>query len=650
MALSTARYADYFRSAPDPYGGDCAAAFAAFLPPGPPSAAQLFETMGQPDSSGAFAYLGPDTRVHVLHSLRRHTVGTFGQAPSPFAASTFAIRGERTGAGATYVLLEPAWLDEVQANHVRSAAEIAAGLLADPTVAQLAAETTGGDALMTRSCILVPHCYVSPLLEASATRGDGLEPREFWSLIETFMAAPEYQATSEPFVDWARIALSQGAGRANPLQVTRVVAPALIALDASLGAARTSMELAAFPNGGAASGAATGLNSMVATLAAMRADAIDLAADAQARRDADRALKGSPAQHWGESLIKRLRNLCQVRHDRDLPPIYRDLAEGGSKQYNRILNGYLRTPATRSSHNILPYSKPVASQAHSRCLGDLDMGDQRDRVVGLLVIFMISFPDQESTADVSDSNRLLDQYLASNVMLSLNDIKSLNAAQTTKAAKTWGQLRKTLVGYHRLQQALLGEDHPVPRAFRKFVMALDDSEGALEKRCFGNPHFCVQLLRVVQLATTGWVADQTDDKDPVDPPDYRSISDEFYLGRWVVPDLPAGFESTGKAATVGPRSQSVSSASPGSDWVAGAKVLLDDAHKTSVFDPSANVGAMVSKKQPSKNSDGKTSFCLSYHVKGECVENCRRKADHRAHSAAETKSLTTYLTEVTASA
>jgi hypothetical protein len=172
--------------------------------------------------------------------------------------------------------------------------------------------------------------------------------------------------------------------------------------------------------------------------------------------------------------------------------------------------------------------------------------------------------------------------------------------QTTMTAKTWGQLRKTLVGYHRLQQALLGEDHPVPRAFRMFVMALDDSEGALEKHCFGNPHFCLQLLRVVQLATTGWVADQTDDPNPVDPPDYRSISDEFYLGRWVVPDLPAGFESTGKAASAGPRSQSVSSTSPGSDWVAGAEVLLDDVHKTSVFDPLANVGAMVSKKQPSK--------------------------------------------------
>jgi hypothetical protein len=213
MALPTARYADYFRSAPDPYGGDCTAAFAAFLPPGPPSAMQLFETMRQPDSGGAFAYLGPDTRVHVLHSLRRHTVGTFGQAPSPFAASTFAIRGERTDAGATYVLVEPALLDEVQADHVRSADEIAAGLLANPTVAQLTAETTGGDALVTRSCILIPHCYVSPLLEASATRGDGLEPQEFWSLIETFTAAPEYQAASEPFLDWACIALSQGAGR-----------------------------------------------------------------------------------------------------------------------------------------------------------------------------------------------------------------------------------------------------------------------------------------------------------------------------------------------------------------------------------------------------------------------------------------------------
>jgi hypothetical protein len=384
-------------------------------------------------------------------------------------------------------------------------------------------------------------------------------------------------------------------------------------------------------------------------LAAMRTDAVDLAVDAQARRDANWALKGSPVQHWGELLIRRLRNLCQVTHDHQLPPIYSDLAEGGVKQYNSILNSYLRTPATDDDRQLLPYTRLVASQAHSRCLGDLDMGDQRDRVVGLLVIFMICFSDQESAAGVSDSNQLLDQYLTSNVQLSLADIKSLNTTQATKAAKSWWQLRKTLVGYHRLQQTILGENHRVPKAFCKFVLSLDDSDGALEKRCLGNPHFCVQLRRVVQLATTSWVAAQTDTDEILNAPDYRSIADEFYLGRWVAPDLPAGFKAAAKAAPAGQGSAAgATSGSATSEWVAGAKVLLDKAHKTSVFDPTANVGAMIGKKQPGKNSDGKTSFCLSYHVKGGCVENCLRHLDHRAHTAAETSSLTTYLTEVSA--
>jgi hypothetical protein len=160
---------------------------------------------------------------------------------------------------------------------------------------------------------------------------------------------------------------------------------------------------------------------------------------------------------------------------------------------------------------------------------------------------------------------------------------------------------------------------------------------------------CVQLLCVVQLATTSWVAAQMDTDKIVNAPDYRSIADEFYLGRWVVPDLPAGFVAAAKAAPAGQRSAAgATSGSATSEWVAGSKVLLDNAHKTSVFDPTANVGAMIGKKQPGKNSDGKTSFCLSYHVKGECVENCRRRLDHRAHTAAETSSLTSYLTEVSA--
>jgi hypothetical protein len=56
-------------------------------------------------------------------------------------------------------------------------------------------------------------------------------------------------------------------------------------------------------------------------------------------------------------------------------------------------------------------------------------------VVGLLVIFMICFPDQESAAGVSDTNQLLDQYLASNIQLSLADIKSLNAMQATQGGE-----------------------------------------------------------------------------------------------------------------------------------------------------------------------------------------------------------------------
>jgi hypothetical protein len=203
MASPSSRYADYFGSAPDQYGGDCTAAYVEFLPPGPPSEAELFELLGHPDSNGAFAYLGPDTHVHVLHSLRRHAVGSFGQAQSTYAGSTFAIRGERSSAGATFVQVDSALFAAVTADHVRSAVGIAAALAAAPFAPQLD--------VVTRHGILIPHNYVSTLLQASSTRGNGLEPRELWDIVEGLMAAPEYQAASDLFVDWVWVVISQGA-------------------------------------------------------------------------------------------------------------------------------------------------------------------------------------------------------------------------------------------------------------------------------------------------------------------------------------------------------------------------------------------------------------------------------------------------------
>jgi hypothetical protein len=388
MASPEARYEQYYAAAPDPQQGNCLAAYREFLPGGPPNVGDLYEALGSHDSSGAFAYLGRDDRIHLIHSLRRHGPSALGQARSPFTGRTIAVLDERTSVGTSFVEVLPDLFGDVREGHIRPSAEITTAYADDTTADQLAAldpaYTGDSDAINTRCCILVPHPYVPSLLQATYEAGGGIRPRILWEKLEVLLGAALYHASYSPFHDWVRLATSNGIGAANTLRADAAWEPRLIAPDASLGASRTSMECAIFPAAAAAAAPAPGnLQGVVDTLAAMRYDAAHRANETAKQNAAEKARKASPTARWGTSRVQRLCNLCQCDNELDLPPVYLEMAENGSKHDHHTVERYASTPiemvVTRNNtvrdYNLHPFVAPVISQALSRCVGALDFGN-----------------------------------------------------------------------------------------------------------------------------------------------------------------------------------------------------------------------------------------------------------------------------------
>lgn len=650
MAPSNHTYAQYFDSATDPVpDGDYASAYTQYLPPGPPNRATIFAKVGAPLSKGVYIYLGSDNKVHLLHHLRRHATGNFGETASAYEGQTIAVRDERTAVGANYVSVEETLFSTITVNDVRPADQITAAIEADQSLQQMdVADPNNGPlhTVVTRHCQLVPHVYVGGLMLVAARHG-GISPRWLWTAI---CVTAHYHPSHQPLFDWARVVVSNGVGAANTLRVDGAVEPAHVPLDTSLANERADMERACFP---APIAPTVDTQSITAILGAIRQDNASRAQAQDNAKAAERALKSSPIKRWGEVLTKKACRIAHKATPQELPQLLLDMAESGASQDHRNIMNHVGTPSANPGRQLLPYTAPVVSQAAAKAMGALQYGHQRDVLTGgALIPFAYCYSDHESAIEANRINDMLDQHASSHIRLSLGDVEQLDKGQATKMPKSWFQLRTTCVGYHRIQQVTMGDDHPVPATFQLFVLALDQSASMLEKRCKDNPLFCAQLLRHVQLATCEWVAHQEMTDQPLPPPDYQRISSDLFLGYWKPPDLPPSLQVAPKAQHQGAATAAMTSTvlpsanrAPAAPVITSERVLLDEAHKTSVYNPRYNLGAMVRTKSPGRNEDG-TQYCLSYHCKGGCYSNCGRKQDHRLHSANETKQISDYLEEM----
>lgn len=618
-------------------------------------AALLSAVSGSDDTRLVFILLDDTGLVHAVHRVRQYTrqleqggmeagdlVPTAILNETRDLGPTF-IRFPADGFRRTEVLRRVVALEEVNAMAVE---------LADEGQLPVVQNQQEARNVRTRAMMLVPPEAAGPLI-ALVSRPGGLNPRELWEVI----ASPLYEDEDRrnavlPFLEWCCVAFTYGVGVDNPLHLPR---PQRLELSPFLDIRRTEMYRrdlpARFP---AAQRAGQNLEPMVQMLGGYRDDLREreaaLAAREEARvlewqaerdaRDADRVAAAAtvPSKRWPNSWPV-LTTLCGVATEAELPPLWLEMAKTNTKSDRATIQHQLDGLADpRLGPAIGEGVEPICTGELAKDLGQLRFKTGINNLDVGLSIFMVSHPDAEHNASVAAAAGLYDQQMLGVGNLTLPEVLKLKEAMAFRLPTSFIQVEHVCWCYQRLLAVTLGIEHPVIEAFGLFIDRLAAMRLRLLKDFDGDVGRCAGLLRSVHIKMFKWL-DPTIRGKQTPLPNFVQITEMIDEDQWTVPRMPANFLTTLSGA---PKPAAAPAAEAGGDHrVVAPLEHLDRTRIPNIY--NFKVAEYMAKNgRPPKNEKGR-EMCLRYHVKGECVKNCRRKTDHVKHSSGDTDKLVKYL-------
>ncbi len=544
MASTTGYPAWYAQPAQDYYNGNYTAVCAAFeattsaagVAPLDPAHLLTNSSTGI-DQMGVFVLLSDDAKISVLHRLYRHSI-PLGAPASAFDGQTYATLNDVTRLGPTTVLVPTDIFHRTVAlQGVRTPAGIDAALAATPGVGQLAAAAPGDpdtDDARTRLGMYVPPAY-APAILLAASSPIGLTPGTLWTtVIDTLRATAGQDVACNSFVEWSRVAVSQGVGATNPLHHA---APALVNPDAQLSKERFEILSRDLPQRFAAP--LTDFGPVVNALGVFRADTNARMDARDARDDAKRAAANLPSTRWHASLEQVL-NICQVHDEADLPRIWHDMAGAGVRKDRQTIQVHFRAQA--ATRGLGAERIPICSPDLAKSMGSLMFGplSNNDLLSGLS-IFALCYPDQESARLANKIAGYYDGQMSGLAGLTLADSIALKAAQDLKLPSKLLQVKALMQVYELGLAPFLGNDHDLLTAYGRFVARANTMEVALDLLLDGNVNSCAAIIRWIHLNMCIWFTAQASSKDPIRPPNFMGILDEIALQSWVPMTLPLAY-------------------------------------------------------------------------------------------------------------
>ena len=596
------------------------------------------------DRKLAFAILGADNLVHVVHRILRY-VPPLGQQRMPYDNISLATFGDTTALGVTTIevpatfFTRTALLPRILTNAAMSRAVISRP---DGQIV-LEADTPVEDfgETRTRKATLIPAGMVGNILRASIAVG-GLTPRAMWAVhVEPLLLLPDQALEWAPFLDWVRVAYSGNLGDANPVQLAPTPPPRHLETD--LAEQRYSLFSQDFPVGLLPPPPAEGGNLLVTAIGEFRADLAAREESKITRAALKRAADQRPSARWFASTTRLLR-LCHVQDETDLPSIWQAMAAHGVKCDHTTIQFHLSLEMPELDVISSPGTASVCSPELSKSLGQLIFQTGSDDIQSGIHIFAVCYPTQASRSKANQVAGLYDEKVQSITGMTLDETVTLKAAQTFLLPVGYVELQLVCCGYHRFLGTLLGTTHSVVAAMGELVQGLKEDVPALHPYFDSNVSRTTGMLRYIQLSMFSWVKRQIQTDAILPPPHFSSIFERIEQQLWVIPVLPPQYCAGGTVEKV------VSATNTGQSLVkkggtesTPANHLDDLIPVNKQFDPQA----FIRLHGAPPNNDKGGAMCLLYHVKGQCRNDCDRgqgaKSDHRRHSKAEATRLAAYL-------
>ena len=594
------------------------------------------------DRQLAFAILGSDNLVHVVHRVLRY-VPPLGQPRMPYDNISLATFGDASALGVTTVEFTAAFFTRTPPlPRIRTTASINVVTGGNLAVGQLGLEPEllAGEVteVRTRKATLIPAGLVGGVLRASTATG-GLTPLALWV---NFIAPlpPNLLIDYAPFVDWARVAFAGGVGAANPIQLNPTPPPRH--LEPDLAQQRLALITRDFP--AAVAPPPDDGNLLVAAIGDFRADLAAREESKVIRAALKRAADQRPSSRWFASTTRLLR-LCHVQDEADLPPIWPAMASAGVKMDRNTIQYHLSLDMPLLDSISTPGTASICSPELSKALGQLIFQTAAEDIQSGLHIFAVCYPTQSSRSKANQVAGLYDEKVQSVTGLTMDETVTLKAAQTFSLPVGYVELQLVCCGYHRFLGAILGQEHSVVTAMGELVKGLKEDVPALHPYFDNSVARTTGMLRYIQLSMYSWVRRQIVSDLPLPPPQFAGIFEKIEQQLWVIPTLPPEFCTTTLAGKSQASAIGITTPQRGTQITAPTNHLDALVPVNKSFDPAAFIRNHGS---PPMNDKG-GPMCLLYHVRGQCLQDCARgptqgaKSDHRRHSKSETGRLVAYL-------
>jgi hypothetical protein len=661
---SPANYRELYDSKPDVLSGSYAGYL---LPFGPESNSQpatlrdatVGATSDIPKVFACMRMVAGSPRIVFLHRLTKYAPSLGGA--TQWDSERFAFLGDlHAGDQAILVNLPDTPFGRTvqvyapEAEHMAEAWENSAGADA---LGPFDDQTANATQLRARFLVPIPQKYVGICLHRTFT------PRDFWTEVIGQLRLDQMHIDCAILVNWARVACVYGTPVGNqancPLSAVDPLASPLA--DGDLLNRVRKWKLEDLPALGRTT---TTLDNQFlqqnATLATILQQQTSDAAHARVSAQAPKTFREKYPEAAGRVMM-----IAEAQTDADLAPLWGRLANTSKAERSGLLSHALRARANeRDSFKEAPVVTPELTEA----VWSFQYGaDDVDDIVAGLSIFLLSTgsPDQETSA--RQRTQIFTLMQAGTASTSLDVYQTL-VDGAPKMSKTLLEIESAYKGFSTLLDVLWTPEHRLSVHFREFVWNFlavrKDIEGSF-RDASAMQGILPLFTRHTQMCMARYFTAAEIQGATTTLPCLNDLIHKIQFRTWNnLAPLPLRYTSAlgpGGLDAASPSREPAALPKTGTPGEGKEKEKDKDKQQVIVYSthpssellsrwknhPNAKLSKLLGGEDtiPPKTDDSRFELCLSYHLKGVCNIDCRRKPTHRALTETESTRIGEFLTQ-----
>jgi len=679
-ALQHATFASFFQDdSKDPFRTRYAAVLSRFDPmTNNPLASDALLDLAVGNPSVPSTYMccasihGTKPRIYVLHTLSKY-VPSFDGRPTPWDNRIFGFLGDVMSDSALTIAIPNTSFNIVQCTTYTNA-RLSNELVRigdNDLLPRLNAGAQDTVLVQTRSLMYLPSKYAPLVL---SNRGYGV--KEFWNILAPALQADNLLQHASPIINWLKASWhTTGANnRGAPVTLLAISSPFI---DQDLAAHRNSLLHNFLPS--LHNHHDPGLNAALIQMANAVSSQAAEAQTARLAKEIERDRPPMPSQKFGV-LFNTLKLLLNVADENDLPEIWFTLAAASKKQEFSVirdaLDAFSRTPQAYTTAAPVPTPKLVSDLTTITFAADHP--DDLKTGIQPFVVMDGSEEYRHAAQDLARNYTLLSEQ---NLSLQFSDLTQLKLPKDLRAHPiTYFELEKSLGLFGNLLHVILGATHPLSTHYKLFWDTFQRQfrtqlHFEIDTRRLIKP---VHILRNIQLICFHWFQSQKANMTP-SVPQFLDILTRISLSTYHNPNLPSALyqliapkpsqkyfvpdgTKTAIDEDVGTAATGISTLTSGSGLLSnlgGGKSI--GSSRTGTFIKNAAVDSSLQSLLPAglkisdlvgsdsaPVGDDNNPICLSFHIRGGCFSNCRRKENHaKTLSPAEKQKLSNWIVDQT---